>query len=102
MVSDAAEYTIPDIVTDIGGRAFSGCNNLMSITISDSVTSIGSYAFASCTGLTSVTISDSVTSIRSFAFESCHKLVEVYNKSVLDITEGSGENGYVAYYAKNV
>ena len=54
VVSDAAEYTIPDIVTDIGGRAFSGCDNLMSITIPDSVTSIGWEAFYSCRGLTEI------------------------------------------------
>ena len=29
-------------------------------------------------------------------------LIEVYNKSSLDITAGSSDNGYVAYYAKNV
>ena len=39
---------IPDSVSSIGKRAFSGCGKLTSITIPDSVTSIGEYAFYEC------------------------------------------------------
>ena len=49
-----------------------------------------------------MTIGNSVTSIGSDAFKNCYRLVEVYNKSTLSITAGSSDNGYVAYYAKNV
>ena len=94
--------TIPDSVTSIGGSAFSGCTGLTSVTIPDSVTSIGVSAFYGCTGLTSVTIPDSVTSIGDNAFSGCYKLVEVYNKSSLNIKAGSTSYGYVGYYAKNV
>ena len=73
-----------------------------SITIPDGVTAIPSYAFRGCSSLTSVTIPDSVTSIGDNAFYNCYKLIEVYNKSSLTITAGSSDNGYVAYYAKNV
>ena len=72
------------------------------ITIPEGVSSIPSYAFAYQTGITSVTISDSVTSIGNSAFYGCYTLVEVYNKSQLNILAGSSGNGYVAYYAKNV
>ena len=89
-------------VTSIGRTAFHDCTELTSITIPDSVTSIGNSAFSGCTGLTSITIPRSVTSIGEYAFNLCYKLVEVYNKSSLSITAGSEENGYVAYYAKNV
>ena len=54
VVSDAAEYTIPDIVTDIGGRAFSECNNLTSVTFSNNVVSFDENAFQYCDTLTSL------------------------------------------------
>ena len=94
--------TIGNGVTSIGDSAFRDCDSLMSVTIPDSVTSIGSKAFYGCTNLRSVTIGDSVTSIGSDAFYSCYKLVEIINKSSLNITKGSSNNGYVAYYAIEV
>ncbi len=92
---------IPDTVTTIKNRTFSGADCLQGITLSDNVTSIGDYAFSGC-GLTSITISDSVTFIGDSAFSGCYRLVEVINKSSLNITKGSEDNGYVAYYALNV
>ena len=102
-------YYIPSSlrsVTVTGGNilygAFYNCSKITSVTIGDLVTSIGERAFYNCTGLTSVTIPDSVTSIGDNAFSGCYKLVEVYNKSSLNITAGSTSYGYVGYYAKNV
>ncbi len=95
--------TIGNGVTSIGDYAFAfDCSSLTSITIPDSVTSIGSSAFYNCSGLTSVAIGNGVTSIGEYAFEDCYRLVEVINKSSLNITKGSEDNGYVAYYALNV
>ena len=88
--------------TSIGDYAFYNCTGLTSITIPDSVTSIGNRAFYNCSGLTLIIIPDSVTSIGSYAFDGCSKLIEVYNKSGLDIVASSTGHGYVAYYAKNV
>ena len=89
-------------VTSIGNSVFVDCSGLTSVTIGNSVTSIGDYAFRGCSGLTSITIPDSVTSIGSYAFSNCYKLVEVYNKSSLNITVGSSDYGKVGYYAKAV
>ncbi len=94
--------TIPSSVTNIGDYAFSDCNSLISITISEATTSIGKGAFSSCLSLLSITIPEAVTSIGENAFYSCDKLVEVINKSDLDITAGSSDFGYVAYYAIEV
>ena len=67
---------IPNSVTSIGERAFSGCSGLTSITIPNSVTSIGSYAFQGC-GLTSITISNNVASIGEGAFSRCTALASL-------------------------
>ncbi len=74
---EVTDLVIPNSVTSIGDRAFSGCNGLTSITIPNSVTSIGSSAFYNCSGLTSVTIPNSVTSIGSSAFYGCSGLTSV-------------------------
>lgn len=65
---------IPSSVKTIGNFAFNSCETLTGVTIPDSVTSIGTAAFSNCTGLTSVTIPDSVTSIGESAFSSCSGL----------------------------
>lgn len=70
--------TIPDGVISIGDSAFSGCRSLAGVTIPDGVTSIGKYAFAWCESLTSVTIPDSVTSIGDGAFSGCTNLTEIH------------------------
>ena len=46
--SKADNIVLPDSVTSIGDRAFSGCESLQSINIPDSVTSIGDGAFNRC------------------------------------------------------
>lgn len=68
---------IPDSVTNIGERAFQGCNYLSSIHIPDGVTSIENRAFFSCGSLTSIHIPDSVTSIGECAFSGCQKLTSI-------------------------
>ena len=100
--SGLTSITIPDGVTSIGEYVFYNCRGLTFVTIPDGVTSIGDNAFYCCYGLTSVTIGEGVTSIGEDAFAGCIKLVEVYNKSVLNIAEGSYEHGEVGYYVKNV
>ena len=119
------ELVIPDSVTSIGNHAFYGYNVLTSVKIGNGVTSIGEYAFAFCDGLTSVIIPDNVTSIGKSAFEycvnltnmvignsvrriydyafsRCYKLIDVCNKSSLNISIGSSYNGNIGDYAKNI
>ena len=88
--------------TTIEDFSFQGCWYLTNIIISHSVEEIGKYAFNDCTSLTSITIPENVTSIGERAFGGCIRLVEIVNKSSLQFTLGSTDNGYVAYYAKQV
>jgi hypothetical protein len=75
--SKSGIYTVPDSVTSIGGRAFSGCTGLTSVTIPESVTRIWGSAFSGCTSLTTVTIPTSVTSIEYGIFSGCTGLTSV-------------------------
>jgi len=90
-----------EIVT-IADNAFKNNTTINHVSIPYSVISVGSSAFYGCTGLMSVTLGNSVTSIGSSAFYNCSRLVEIYNKSSLKIKIGDRDNGYIAYYAKNV
>ena len=47
-------YTVPDTVTEIASKAFSGCTRIKAITIPESVTTIGLCAFNECTSLKTV------------------------------------------------
>ena len=93
---------IPNSVTIIGDSAFSGCSFLTNVTLGNSVQSIGENAFHSCYCLTNITIPNTMTSIGSNAFKYCNSLIEVCNKSSLNITTGSSSNGGVGYYAKHI
>ncbi len=68
---------IPNSVTSIGDKAFSGCSSLTSIIIPNSVTTIGNDAFEGCSGLTAVNIPNSVTSIGNRAFSNCSSLTSI-------------------------
>lgn len=64
--------TIPNCVTKIGYRAFSGCNFVKDLYIPDSVTIIGQSSFYSCGGFSgTLTLGNGVTSIEESAFSFC-------------------------------
>ena len=71
------------------------------IVIPEGVTRIAKYAFNE-DDIVSVTLPESLTEIGDSAFSGCYNLKEVYNNSALDITVGSYDFGYVAYYAGKV
>ena len=70
-------YTIPNSVTRIEHRAFSGCSRLTSVTIPNSVTTIGMASFFECSSLTNITIPNSVTEIGWSAFSGCSSLTSI-------------------------
>jgi len=70
-------YIAPGSVTNIGTRAFFGCETLTNIILPEGLISIGTAAFLSCRELTSITIPDTVTSIDSGAFYACTNLLNI-------------------------
>ncbi|HBJ19458.1 MAG TPA: hypothetical protein DDY70_06980, partial [Clostridiales bacterium] len=96
--------TISDGVTVIGNNAFEDCVNLRTVTFTEDskCESIGEKAFFYCSFLMSITIPQNVTSIGDSAFAGCERLVEVINRSSLNITAGSVDYGNVGYYAKHI
>lgn len=85
--------SIPDSVTTIGSKAFSGCSRLTSVELPNSVTSIEWLAFSDCGSLTSITIPDSVTTIEADAFWGCSSLTSItIPNSVTAIKDGMFQN----------
>ena len=109
---DEINLILPDSFTAYNGEeitsykihmaAFAYNIKITSVVISDAVDVIGEMAFAICPSLVSITIGESVTDMADLVFGDCFKLIEVCNKSNLNITAGSEENGYVGFFAKNV
>lgn len=77
-------------VTDIGSRAFLGCDSLISVEIPNGVVSIGDGAFYNCSGLTSATIPSSVRGLGNGAFMGCKSLTSVeIPDGITDIRESA-------------
>ncbi len=91
---------IPNGITVIEKSLFYDCSSLQNITIPDNVTRIENYAFHNCSGLTSITLPSQLTSIEEYSFAACNNLWEIRNNSVLELTIGAYDNGYVASSAK--
>ena len=85
-------YTIPNSVTSIDNRAFTGCSGLTNVFIPNSVTNISEYAFYGCDSLTSVAIPNSVTTIGGEAFSQCKALSAVISNTVKSIGSRAFDN----------
>ena len=97
------EIRLPNSVKRIGDDAFYGCYRLSAVSLPQSLEEIGGSAFYNCYHLTRIDIPSSVRSIDTYAFFNCYTLAEVRNASpAITLTQGGVDNGYVAYYAKNV
>lgn len=68
-----SDLVIPESVTEIGPRAFSGAS-IKSVKIHDGVKSIGSFAFSKCTYLESAVLPAGLREISPFAFSHCRSL----------------------------
>ena len=57
------------------------------------------YAFYGCQNLHSVTVPETVGQIGEYSFVNCYRLAEVINRSELELTRSSSDNGSIARYA---
>lgn len=80
---------IPNSVTKMGTKVFSGCSNLNTINLPSSITDIGSI-YSGCTGITHITIPSGTTIIAYGAFEGCEALKDItIPDNVIGIREGA-------------
>lgn len=87
----ACNYSeIPPSVTEIGERAFSGCELLRNIVLPDTISTIRERAFSDCKLLQGMVLPDSIKTIESYAFERCKTLKSiVLSNSLTSIKEGT-------------
>ena len=88
---------LPEGITEIGDRAFSGINLIESVIIPPGVTKIGYAAFEDCRKLKRVTIPDGVKEICEEAFLRCTRLQEITIPASVD-TIGRHALGEYFYY----
>lgn len=70
-ISLSGHLAIPEGVTHIGDRAFSGCTGLNSVSFPSTLTSIGNGAFSGCTALEGTLIVRGALTVAEDAFAGC-------------------------------
>ena len=93
--------TLPDNMTIISDSAFRRCESLTCIKLPEAVTAIESDAFAYCSRFVTFTVPENVATIEDGAFDECF-ILEVFNKSALNIVAGESSFGGIAANAVNV
>ena len=68
---------IPNSVTTIGYRAFSGCSSLKTVVLPNTLTDVTASLFEKCTALEEITLPESVKTIAEYAFSDCTSLSRV-------------------------
>lgn len=72
------EITIPEGVTRIGSRAFSGCRELSKVILPQSLLKIEDEAFSECYKLKDISFSDKLQEIGARAFNECEGLEKIF------------------------
>lgn len=96
--------TLTDKTCRLTGRgSFSGTSLIVpSVHNGKKVSNIAENAFRNDDSLVSITIPRTITSIGENAFKGCYRIVEVCNRSSLDIEKGSEKHGGIALYARSI
>ena len=91
------KVVISDGITNVGGAAFYGCSNLLTVQIPSSVKEIGDYAFSNCEKLTAVVLPQKLETIGANAFENCTALSSI---TIPDKTKSIGSSAF--YRCENI
>ena len=91
---------LPKSIIKIGGSAFSGCYNLLSVGhIPDNVRHIGDNAFGRCNELKSINLPQQLEEIGAYAFAYCDKL-KWKNFSLPNTLKKIGDGAFAGYRGK--
>ena len=102
LCSSLEEINFPSNLKTLGEYAFEYCYSIKRIELPEGLKQIPYGAFECCENLNYVLIPSTIEIIGNYAFAECKKLYEVHNLSHLNITVGSTNHGFVAYYALKV
>ena len=69
--------TVPEGITEIGERAFAGCNSLVSVDLPESLVTLGAEAFRDRSSLTTITGGENITTIGEMTFMNCTSLKSI-------------------------
>ena len=83
--------TVPDGVTSIGDRAFSGKTEIKTICLPRGIREIGNEAFLGCTSLQSIDLPEGIMAIGDRAFAQCPALDSIRLPECLMVTDGLTE-----------
>lgn len=76
--SDISHFVIPPEVSEIGSRAFEGCQHLQTAEMPLGVRSIGEGAFINCKNLKEIRLPNSIDSFNLRAISWCNSLERIY------------------------
>ena len=94
----AKSITIPEGVSKIEFKLFSGCAFLESIVIPESVSAIRTWAFSSCSSLKSIVLNSNLKKIENDAFTHCDALEDITYKGTIAQWESvEGKNGLMDF-----
>lgn len=85
--------TLPDTITEIGARAFSGLKELTTVVFTSSP-AVGAYLFSGCTALTSIDLGG-LTAVSDYMFYGCTALTEIALPASIVEIKSNAFNGAV-------
>lgn len=94
--ADMTTYSVMEGITEIGGGAFEGCDNIVALSLPSSVNEIDERAFAYCLSLESFTIPAGLTEISTSLFEGCSTLNTIILPSTIKEIDAMAFNGCIA------